>query len=55
MHPLVVIDTIFFLRDPEVGHKNGNDNVEVIKLWCLLTQDVKGMPYAMFGGVRHYS
>ena len=44
-----------FLRDPEVGHKNGNDNVEVIKLWCMLTQDVKGMPYAMFGGVRHYS
>ena len=54
MHPLVVVDTTF-LRDPEVGHKNGNDNVEVIKLWCMLIQDVKRMPYAMFGGVRHYS
>ena len=54
MHPLVVVDTTF-LRGPEVGYKNGNVNVEVIGLRCVLTQDVKGMPYAMFGGVRHYS
>ena len=54
MHPLVVVDTTF-LRDPEVGHKNGNVNVEVIGLRCVLTQYVKGMPYAMFDGVRHYS
>ena len=54
MHPLVVVDTTF-LRDPEVGHKNGNGNVEVIKLWCMLIQDVKEMPYAMLGCVRHYS
>ena len=52
MYPLVVVDTTI-LRDPEVGHKNGN--VEVIRLRCVLTQDVKGMPYAMFDGVRHYS
>ena len=54
MYPLVVVDTTIF-RDPEVGHKNGNVNVEVIGLRCVLTQDVKGMPYAMFDGVRHYS
>ena len=51
MYPLVVVDT----TDPEVGHKNGNGNVEVIGLRCVPTQDVKGMPYAMFDGVRHYS
>ena len=54
LYPLVVVDTTF-LRDPEVGHKNGNVNVEVIGLRCVLTQDVEGMPYAMFDGVRHYS
>ena len=54
MHPLVVVDTTF-LRDPGFGHKNGNVNVEVIGLRCVLTQDVKGMPNAMFDGVRHYS
>ena len=56
MYPLVVVDTTF-LRDPEVGHKNGNGNVnvEVIGLRCVLTQDVKGMPNAMLDGVRHYS
>ena len=52
MYPLVVVDTTI-LRDPEVGHKNGNVNVEVIVLRCVLTKDVKGMPYAMFDGVRH--
>ena len=52
IYPLVVVDTTF-LRDPEVGHKNGN--VNAIGLRCVLTQDVKGMPYAMFDGVRHYS
>ena len=46
MYPLVVADTTF-LRDPEVGHKNVNVKVEVIGLRCVLTQDVKGMPYAM--------
>ena len=54
MHPWVVVDTTFF-RDPEVGHKNGNVNVEVIGLRCVLTQYVKEMPYAMFDCVRHYS
>ena len=54
MYLLVVVDTSF-LRDPEVGHKNGNVNVEVIGFRCVLTQGVKGMPYAMFDGVRHYS
>ena len=56
MYPLVVADTTFS-RDPEVGHKNGNGNVnvEVIRLRCVLTQDVKGMPYAMVDCVRHYS
>ena len=54
MHPLVVVDTTF-LRDSGVGHKNGNVNDEVIGLRCVLTQYVKGMPYAMFDGVRHYS
>ena len=29
MYPLVVVDTTF-LRDPKVGHKNGNVNVKVI-------------------------
>ena len=43
------------LRDPEGGHKKGNVNVEVIRLRCVLTQDVEEMPYAMFDGVRHYS
>ena len=52
IYPLVVVDTTF-LRDPEVGHKNGN--VNAIGLRRVLTQDVKGMPYAMFDGVRHYS
>ena len=41
MYPLAVVDTTF-LRDPEVGHKNGNVNVEVIRLRCVLTQGVKG-------------
>ena len=27
----------------------------VIGLRCVLTQDVEGMPYAMFDGVRHLS
>ena len=53
-HTLVVVYTTF-VRDPEVGHKNGNVNVEVIGLRCVLTQYVKGMPYVMFDGVRHYS
>ena len=52
MYPLVVVDTTI-LRDPEVGHKNGNVNVKVIGLRCVLTQDVKGIPYAMFECVRH--
>ena len=52
MYPLVVVDTTI-LRDPEVGHKNGNVNVKVIGLRFVLTQDVKGMRYAMFDGVRH--
>ena len=43
------------LRDPEGGHKKGNVNVEVIRLRCVLTQDVEEMPNAMFDGVRHYS
>ena len=29
--------------------------VKVIGLRCVLTQDVKGMLYAKFDGVRHYS
>ena len=29
--------------------------IEVIGLRCVLTQDVEGMPYARFDGVRHYS
>ena len=54
--PFGDVDTTF-LQDPEVGHKNGNGNVnvKVIGLRCVLTQDVEGMPHAMFDGVRHYS
>ena len=51
MYSLVVVDTTM-LQDPD---KNGNVNGEVIRLRCVLTQGVKGMPYAMFNGVRHYS
>ena len=50
MHPLVVLDTTL-LRDYEVGHKNGNVNVEVIGLRCVLTQDIRGMHYATLEGV----
>ena len=46
------------LRDPEGGRKHGNVNnleilVEVIGLRCMLTQDVEGMPHAMFDGVTY--
>ena len=46
MYPLVVVDTTI-LRDPEVGHKNGNVNVKVIGLRCVLTRDVKGVRHRL--------